>query len=154
MNKRFMKAVINKEYSLIKCLEDLSVVPKGSLFPERTCYCPFHDNTESKAAKIYDDPKGITLFCFAEQKSYRSSDAIEVFAPESFESIFEGIWNALSIDQQAYYLDNFDSDSDVISDEWKETLEKLKGFKQRKLTYADVKSIILKTVEKAHGGES
>ena len=32
-------------------------------------YCPFHDNTDTPAAKIYESSRGDSLYCFAEREA-------------------------------------------------------------------------------------
>ena len=42
------------------------------------CFCPFHDNTVSPAAKIFHDETGDSLYCFAEMRSYKPYDALKL----------------------------------------------------------------------------
>ena len=51
----------------------------GERAPYGKCYCPFHDNTDSPAAKVYDDK----LVCFgACQRSYFAYDFLQKFRPD------------------------------------------------------------------------
>lgn len=51
----------------------------SSKVPYGKCFCPFHDNTDSPAAKIYDDH----LTCFgACQRSYYPYDFLKKFRPD------------------------------------------------------------------------
>ncbi len=51
----------------------------GVRLPYGKCFCPFHDNTDSPAAKVYDDH----LTCFgACQRSYFPYDFLVKFRPD------------------------------------------------------------------------
>lgn len=121
----FMRSVIDASLSVIDVLERLSVVPKGSLRVNQTCYCPFHPNSNTKSAKVYDDPRGVTIFCFAEQHSFRSSDAFLRFSSIPLPTIFNHVWASLSKERQSYFLDSLSSSQDYISPEWRSFLSSL-----------------------------
>lgn len=51
----------------------------GDYPPRGKCFCPFHDNTDSPAAKVYDGK----LVCFgACQRSYFPYDFLRKFRPD------------------------------------------------------------------------
>lgn len=51
----------------------------GSKIPYGKCMCPFHDNTDSPAAKVYEDH----LTCFGScQRSYYPYDFLTKFRPD------------------------------------------------------------------------
>lgn len=51
----------------------------GEKLPYGKCYCPFHDNTDSPAAKVYDNK----MVCFgACQRSYFPYDFLIKFRPD------------------------------------------------------------------------
>lgn len=145
-NKWFMKAVINRELSLIDIAERLSVVKKGEYQIGRTCFCCFHENTDTPAAKIYDDDRGVTLFCFNEQKTYRSSDVFERFSNYKIDMIFNKIWSNLSESDKNYYIMNVAGSEDTLTEDWKITLKELDKFKQRKINYEQFLDILIRKV--------
>ena len=90
-----------------------------SYIPGNSVYCPFHENTESKAAKLYpkdtdpSDPKYVDaekIYCFAENKMYLPHSLLtpphDMEAPWRFQFkaivpytpqwVFNAIWNNLS----------------------------------------------------------
>jgi len=144
MNVRFMKAVIDREVPMDKLLQRVLGRP---FYVGSSCFCPFHDNTNTPAAKLYDDERGITLFCFTEQKSYRSSDVFTHFTNFSIQQVFNKIWNRLSDQEKTDYMDRMDSGEIVMSDVVKRFLDSLTPFKQGLMTYDDVlESILLSTI--------
>ena len=53
------------------------------------CYCPFHDNTNTCSAKIYESPEGDCLYCFAERRRYRPADVfLKGLASVSLDEMF------------------------------------------------------------------
>ena len=51
----------------------------GESAPHGKCFCPFHDNSDSPAAKIYDNK----LVCFGScQRSYFPYDFLHKFRPD------------------------------------------------------------------------
>lgn len=68
-------------------------------FPDRntSCYCPFHDNTNTKAAKLFTDEHDEHLFCFAENKLYKPHHLLtRGIVPFSLNHVFSAIWQSLS----------------------------------------------------------
>ena len=92
-----------------------------SYIPNTSVYCPFHENTESKAAKLY--PKDSErpyekLYCFAENKLFYPhsllsppKDIVDTKLSFHFHSIvsytpqwvFNAIWNNLSEKDRDYW---------------------------------------------------
>jgi len=54
-----------------------------------TCFCPFHDNDKTPAAKFYPDSN--TLWCFSEQKLFTVYDLLEEVGKDPIE-IFNKLW--------------------------------------------------------------
>jgi hypothetical protein len=72
---KLVRNYINASFSLreawIECF--------GQRMPYGKCFCPFHDNTDSPAAKVYED----RLVCFgACQRSYTAFDFLQKFRPD------------------------------------------------------------------------
>ena len=135
--ERFERKVIDREISLIDVLERAGVIPKGSYVVGRSCYCCFHDNENTPAAKLYSDESGITLFCFAEQKSYRSSDAFLRFTKFPISLIFNKVWSKLSKEEQDFYTNSIDG-YEAVDTAWINNLKQLQPFKAGKMSYFDV----------------
>lgn len=56
--------------------------------PQGKCFCPFHDNTHTPAAKLYRDPSGYeVLHCFAEQRNYGTYALLRKYNPDRIEEI-------------------------------------------------------------------
>lgn len=99
-SKEFMQQVIDRlipfedllqsKYSLIQ--SGLGVTGSGS------CFCPFHENTDTRAAKLYQDDDGERIFCFAENKMYRPHDLIARGLVEIDQTaLFTLIWKSLNV---------------------------------------------------------
>lgn len=97
-----LKQLVGEKYSLVKTLRRYN--PSGSYTPNRTCYCPFHDNVESPAAAIYDDDNGERLFCFSERKMYSSADALEILMNLDVYEIGLQLWQTMSPIEKTEWL--------------------------------------------------
>lgn len=102
-SKEFMQQVIDRlipfedllqsKYSLIQ--SGLGVTGSGS------CFCPFHENTDTRAAKLYQDDDGERIFCFAENKMYRPHDLIARGLVEIDQTaLFTLIWKSLNVEDR------------------------------------------------------
>ena len=75
----------------------------GIDFPDRTCscFCPFHDNSRSPAAKLFKEDHNDHIFCFAENKLYRPHHLLTMeIVPFSVQHVFSAIWSNLSDDEK------------------------------------------------------
>ncbi len=145
---RFMCSVIDREMSIIDVLSRLGVINRQGYSVNRSCFCCFHDNHDTPAAKLYSDECGITMYCFSEQKSYRSSDAFKQFSSIPIHVVFNKVWQSLSQEEKNYYMDRMNADSNKLTDEWRQTISKLADFRKRRITYNDVLDIILEEIDK------
>lgn len=72
-----------------------------------TCFCPFHENTNTKAAKYFNEEHNDHIFCFAENKLYKPhhllTKGIVNFTPEH---VFSAIWNNLSQSEKEIFSDD------------------------------------------------
>ena len=58
-----------------------------------TCFCPFHDNYNTKSAKLYSDAGGQRIYCFAENRMYRPHDLITRGIVEiDIDKFFDRLW--------------------------------------------------------------
>lgn len=102
-----------------------------------TVYCPFHDNTRTKAAKFYlDDDNVVRLFCFAENKTYTSYDYLRLIENVNPVDFLKSKYSDKELNKLMTILENnncFDDfvNSDVLNDvnnKWVDSEENLKIF--------------------------
>lgn len=80
----------------------------GIDFPDRTasCFCPFHDNTQTKAAKLFCEEHNEHLFCFAENRVYRPHHLLtHHIVPFTINHVFSSIWEKLSDEEKSIFSD-------------------------------------------------
>lgn len=78
----------------------------GIDFPKESsaCYCPFHDNTRTKAAKFYKEEHNEHIFCFAEGKQYKPHHLLVLgIVPFTVQHVFSAIWPNLSDDEKSIF---------------------------------------------------
>jgi hypothetical protein len=93
------------EYKVIDyfCTFDYLLGYSGVDFPNEstTCYCPFHDNTVTKAAKLFIEDHNDHIFCFAESKLYRPHHLLTMnIVNFSVNHVFSAIWSNLSAEEK------------------------------------------------------
>ena len=92
-SKAFKHFALNRTVSMSALLHMIT----GEYYEiDRTCYCPFHDNTETKAAKIYKNAQVELLFCFTEHRTYNVVAAIKLLTDWNEDAFFEKVWSKLS----------------------------------------------------------
>ena len=72
------KYVINKFISMPKLFDKLDI----DYDENSTMFCPFHRNVHTKAAKLYNDTNGWSLWCFSEQRMFGAYDIYKEFLPK------------------------------------------------------------------------
>lgn len=140
--KSFMRHVVNKKLPLV---DTLNMFLEGNRYSRfGNVYCPFHENTDTPAAKIYESEDGDSLMCFSEHRRYFPSDVFEKgLASMSLEQIFYQVWHSLSVAEQEYFLsENPDSYKIVLLG-----TEKLLPFKQGKISFKEALNILLKDIK-------
>ena len=78
----------------------------GIEFPNTscTCYCPFHENVHTKAAKFFAEEHDEHIFCFAENKLYKPHHLLTTgIVPFTVQHVFSAIWNKLSNDERLIF---------------------------------------------------
>ena len=110
-------------------------------FPKRSfsCFCPFHDNFNTKAAKLYDGDGGQRIYCFSEARVYRPCDLLFRGIVEiSVNALFSSLWSKLDNDVKAslvsLYSDNA-AKEDFVIDEGSKLLAK--EFSDAKISLQD-----------------
>lgn len=73
-----IRSLINSKYTIKQAF----YLSTGSNAPEGKCFCPFHDNTHTPAAKVYQK----VMVCFgACNRSYDAYDFLSKFRPDIIE---------------------------------------------------------------------
>lgn len=113
------------------------------------CFCPFHDNFNTPAAKIFKDKRGDTLFCFTEQRTYRPSDVIlrGLFPNGNLYKIFNGIWKQLDESRRSSIVDVYGSPVDYIPQKWKDNKDKIDLFKSGDISFSTYLEIVRKCLD-------
>ena len=112
----------------------------GIDFPDRTtsCFCPFHDNVNTKAAKLFVEEHSEHLFCFAENKQYRPHHLLtHNIVPFTVQHVFSAIWSNLSDSEKNIFSDytrNYSIEKDFSS--------YYRDYKKSKLKYFDLLNVL------------
>ena len=117
-------------------------------------YCPFHDNTNTKAATLYKDKDGVEcIWCYAETKRFSPYDLLKKYVDtKEIYKIFKNIWNLLKEQDRIYFLNQeefFVEKFDQNTIDFFNTIEK---FKRKEKNYTDVLSIMLDFEERNKNG--
>jgi hypothetical protein len=107
--------------------------PSGNYHPNQTCFCPFHDNSQTPSASIYDNDGVETLYCFSERRLYTSADAIEVLLKKDVYKVAGALWDRLPESSKQSWLQNNGKTS--YKDLFNEDLSELK--KSQSFSYSE-----------------
>lgn len=118
-SEKFMEWVIDRLVPFHVLLKsDACIHSEDPYFPvdEGTCFCPFHDNSNTKAAKLYSgNGTGQTLYCFAEQRMFRPHHLLSKGIVEiRLEKLFENIWGQIDPTVQAKLVAESGENSNAI----------------------------------------
>lgn len=139
---RLMNHVIDRVVPMWKMVQAAGIedFPHG----EATCYCPFHDNTDTKAAKVYREPTGDRLWCYAEHKMYFPHDVPRLhMIPQTVEQLFKRIWGQLSDEQQQMLISELDEPVDTMPSNWEEIKEGLELYRSGRSSYKEALNLML-----------
>lgn len=81
----------------------------GIDFPKEStnCFCPFHENTRTKAAKFFAEEHNEHIFCFAENKLYKPHHLLtKGIVDFSVNHVFSAIWANLSDDEKKIFSED------------------------------------------------
>lgn len=112
----------------------------GVEFPSEsaTCYCPFHDNSHTKAAKFFKEDHNEHIFCFAESKQYRPHHLLTMnIVPFSVSHVFSAIWTNLSDDEKCIF--SKDLQQHIVEVDFSQHYN---NYKKCKLKYFDLLEIL------------
>ncbi len=112
----------------------------GIDFPREssTCFCPFHENTKTKAAKFYAEEHNEHIFCFAENKQYKPHHLLtRGIVPFTVNHVFSAIWQNLSDSEKSIF--SKDLRDYQVSVDFSQHYDK---YKKCKLSYFELLSIL------------
>lgn len=140
--------LVNQKYELIKVLEKAT---GQHYYLEGAVYCPFHDNTNTPAASIYENNGEQSLWCFAENKLYKTSDAFELLFNKDPYVLGKALWDRMTKEEQAEWLieNGEDSTAESFDIEPIETsvLDKsFELFKYNKITFKELKEAVKNSI--------
>jgi len=112
----------------------------GVEFPHDSapCFCPFHENTKTRAAKFYKEEHNEHIYCFAEAKQYKPHHLLTLgIVPFSPNHVFSAIWQRLSDDEK-----NIFSGDLMQHHVGKDFSKYYNDYKKCKIRYFDLLSIL------------
>lgn len=112
----------------------------GIKFPDRTstCFCPFHENYNTKAAKVFVEEHNEHLFCFAENKLYKPHHLLtKGIVPFTVSHVFSAIWGNLSDDEKNIFSE--DLGHHIISVDFSQHYN---NYKKGSISYFELLSIL------------
>lgn len=112
----------------------------GVDFPTEStaCYCPFHENTRSKAAKFYKEEHNEHIYCFAEGKQYKPHHLLtNEIVPFSTSHVFSAIWTNLSEEEKNIFSNDFNDYSIAV-----DFSKYFEDYKKCKISYKELLSVL------------
>lgn len=112
----------------------------GIEFPHDSapCFCPFHENTKTRAAKFYKEEHNEHIYCFAEAKQYKPHHLLTLgIVPFSISHVFSAIWINLSNEEKDLF--SVDLHTNIISVDFSKYYNE---YRKCKLSYNDLLSIL------------
>ena len=103
-----------------------------------TCYCPFHDNSRSPAAKFYKEEHNEHIYCFAEGKQYKPHHLLtNEIVPFSTSHVFSAIWTNLSEEERNIFSNDFNNYSIAV-----DFSKYFEDYKKCKISYKELLSVL------------
>ena len=103
-----------------------------------TCYCPFHDNSRSPAAKFYKEEHNEHIYCFAEGKQYKPHHLLtNEIVPFSTSHVFSAIWTNLSEEERNIFSNDFNDYSIAV-----DFSKYFEDYKKCKISYTELLSVL------------
>lgn len=138
-NFQFMKYVINRTVPFSKVLSYLDMNSEYG-----TIFCPFHENVNTPAARLYRDEDGDTIYCFSEQKLYRPADAItKGLIDTKIDRVFDRVWSKLSDAIKKGLMLEFEKPTYKEDDATSLINQELGGFKTGEFDYNNFKAKLI-----------
>lgn len=133
MDKQTERFIINNYIDIRKLLSSLGL----HVSPNNTMFCPFHDNTRTPSAHLYDDDNnGATIFCYAEHKLYTTYDLYKVYLPDlDTNQLAQALFDRLSEEEKDFVKSNINKEIELPELPY---IESLKRFKDRQISFEDL----------------
>ena len=126
-DREFMEYVVNR---LLPFPVLMKQVNGGRYSYDRKCFCCFHNNFDTPAAKIYHNEDGDYMFCFSEQKQFRPSDVFtRKLINKRLDQVFYKLWEQLPIERQQILMESQGVEIDRIPQKWRDSKVLLEQFK-------------------------
>lgn len=112
----------------------------GKDFPDRSmaCFCPFHENVNTPAAKFYKEDHNEHIFCFAENKQYKPHHLLTMeIVPFTVSHVFSAIWSNLSDEEKGIFSDDLSYNNLTV-----DFSHYYNEYKKCKLKYFDLLSVL------------
>lgn len=112
----------------------------GIDFPDYStaCFCPFHENTNSKAAKLFVEDHNEHIYCFAECKQFKPHHLLTMgIVNFTVNHVFSAIWQNLSDEEKNIFS------SDLKFHSVQQDFSKYyNDYKKCKISYFDLLNIL------------
>jgi len=142
VDPELVKHVINTVIPFKMVLASVGIEISGR---EETIYCPFHPNTETKAAKLFRDDGGDRIWCFTERKMYFPYDVFRLgLSKKNPETIFRRIWAQLNEGNKEALIQSMNTPIDTMPENWDEVVPVLDAFKRGENSFDEVLDSLLK----------
>lgn len=124
MDRQTERFIINNFMNMKALLNYVGV----DVAPNDTMFCPFHPNTNTKAAHYYpDDEHGPCIFCYAEHRLYTNYDIYKILIPDvNTTELAQALYDRLSQDQKDWVESNVNSERELPEVPYIESLRKFK----------------------------
>lgn len=123
MDKKLEIAIINRFMDMRKLIESRGhwVAPNGMHF------CVFHENDDTKAAKLYENEGGGQVFCFAEYRQYTPYDYYKILEPDiNTTELAQLLFDKLTPEKQEEFKNNINQDTEFETLPYLRELEEFK----------------------------
>lgn len=112
-------------------------------------YCPFHDNTDTPAAKLFKDDDGDKIYCFGEcRRLYNPSDVItKGLLKIKLTKVFNNVWKQLSEQKKANLREEYGKPKDYLTEGFKRKVKEMEKFKRGEIDYKRYLELVLEAME-------
>ncbi len=142
VDPKLIRHVINTVVPFKTILGSIGIFISGA---EESIYCPFHDNTETRAAKLFKDKEGDKIWCFAERRMYRPYDVFkEGLTDKDPEVVYRRIWSKLDNQTKERIISEMGKGFNIKPKNWDLLEGILTKYKRGEASYSDVLKGILR----------
>lgn len=142
-DKRFMYHVLDSVVPFPVVLSSVGIeVEEGSIF------CPFHDDTGHKSAKLFRNKDGDRIWCFAEQKMYAPSHVFKTGMTRlSLSSVFHRVWSRLPDSKKEELQNTSGQQKSFVPEGIERNRERLKLFSKGELSYKHFLDVVMESLQ-------